>query len=125
MGEKKTPGRFTVQFNLKDPQQRAASELLEQQGRRKAQFITSAVLHYIQQPGHSGSQPQVAEDSLERMLISFLEKHPQIIAAKSKEAPTEIIAPPQKPVASGSWDVSLDSDTMKAISETLTAFQME
>ena len=33
MGEKKKPGRFTLQFNLEDPQQRAVSELLEQQGR--------------------------------------------------------------------------------------------
>lgn len=32
MGDKKHLGRFTVQFNLYDPQQARASEILEQQG---------------------------------------------------------------------------------------------
>lgn len=41
MSEKKKPGRFTLQFNMEDPQQRMVSELLEQQGRHKAQFITA------------------------------------------------------------------------------------
>ena len=50
MGEKKKPGRFTLQFNMEDPQQRMASDLLEQQGRHKAQFIASAILSYIQHP---------------------------------------------------------------------------
>lgn len=38
MREKKAPGRFTLQFNLEDPQQKEVSDLLEQQGRRKAQI---------------------------------------------------------------------------------------
>lgn len=60
MGAKKQPGRFTLQFNLEDPQQQAVSELLEQQGRRKAQFLTNAVLCYVQRPGlqrHDGGAP--------------------------------------------------------------------
>ena len=54
MSEKKKPGRFTLQFNMEDPQQRMVSELLEQQGRHKAQFIASAVLSYIQCPNPRG-----------------------------------------------------------------------
>lgn len=34
MGGKKQPGRFTIQFNLSDPQQRQVIELLNEQGRR-------------------------------------------------------------------------------------------
>lgn len=50
MAEKKNPGRFTIQFNPNDPGQTEVIELLEQQGRRKAQFLTNAVLHYIRCP---------------------------------------------------------------------------
>jgi len=50
-GVKKMPGRFTVQFNMEDPQQRAASEILEQQGRRKSQFLASAILQYTRSGG--------------------------------------------------------------------------
>lgn len=44
---KKDPGKFTVRFNICDPQHKAAVDLLNQQGRSKAQFLTNAVLHYI------------------------------------------------------------------------------
>lgn len=47
MEDKKYPGKFTVRFNIADPQQRAAAELLNQQGRCKAQFLTNAVLFYV------------------------------------------------------------------------------
>ena len=46
MSDKKDPGKFTIRFNIADPQQRTAAELLNQQGRYKAQFITNAVLFY-------------------------------------------------------------------------------
>lgn len=46
MDGKKDPGKFTVRFNLCDPQQRRAAELLNRQGRSKAQFITNALLRY-------------------------------------------------------------------------------
>lgn len=44
---KKDPGKFTVRFNICDPQHKAVVDLLNQQGRSKAQFLTNAVLHYI------------------------------------------------------------------------------
>lgn len=48
MEGKKHPGKFTVRFNIADPQQRMAAELLNRQGRCKAQFLTNAVLFYVQ-----------------------------------------------------------------------------
>lgn len=47
MSDKKMQGRFTIQFNLNDPQQKKVSDCLEEQGRRKTQFITNAVLYYL------------------------------------------------------------------------------
>jgi hypothetical protein len=47
MTPKKDPGKFTVRFNICDPQHKAVVDLLNQQGHSKAQFLTNAVLHYI------------------------------------------------------------------------------
>ena len=47
MGNKKDPGKFTIRFNIADPQQQAVAELLNRQGRYKAQFITNAVMLYV------------------------------------------------------------------------------
>ena len=47
MGDKKDPGKFTIRFNIADPQQQAVAELLNRQGRYKAQFITNAVVLYV------------------------------------------------------------------------------
>ena len=44
---KKGSRKFTVRFNICDPQHKAVVDLLNQQGRSKAQFLTNAVLHYI------------------------------------------------------------------------------
>ena len=56
MGDKKDPGKFTIRFNVADPQQRAAAELLNQQGRCIAQFLSNALLHYIRCSGILGGQ---------------------------------------------------------------------
>ncbi len=126
MTEKKNPGRFTLHFNLEDPQQRTVSELLEQQGRHKAQFITSAVMLYIQCPkpqSYDGEPSAIDEAELERMLLSIMEKHPEFaLAAHSdspkSEGPTGQSAPAAKP-----WESTMGNDALKAIADTLTAFQ--
>ena len=126
MGEKKKPGRFTLQFNLEDPQQRTVSELLEQQGRHKAQFITSAVLLYIQcpKPQDRGEEtPAMDEAAMERMLLSILEKHPRFAAAAPGEPP-ETEKPPASAVpAKGPWADAMEDDALKAINDTLAMFQ--
>lgn len=125
MSEKKKPGRFTLQFNMEDPQQRMASELLEQQGRHKAQFITSAVLSYIQHPsqGHGGDPPAIDEATLERMLLAIMERHPRFAGVALGE-PSGTEEPPElAEFAKGPWENTMDSETLKAITDTLAAFQ--
>ena len=46
MTDKKDPRKFTIRFNICDPQHKAVIDLLNRQGRSKAQFLVSAVLHY-------------------------------------------------------------------------------
>lgn len=76
MGDKKHPGRFTVQFNLGDPQQARASEILERQGRQKARFISTAVLHYIHCKETSEVAIPLVPDAgeIEKIVLEILEK---------------------------------------------------
>ena len=77
MGDKKHLGRFTVQFNLGDPQQERVSEILERQGRQKARFISTAILHYI----NCKETPEVAlppvpdAAEIEKIVLAILKKH--------------------------------------------------
>ncbi len=78
MAAKKQPGRFTIQFSLADPQQRQVIELLNLQGRRKAVFLTNAVLSYCGQsvpPPVSVSQLDLA--AIEQAVRKVLQENPQ------------------------------------------------
>lgn len=126
MGEKKKPGRFTLQFNMEDPQQRTASELLEQQGRHKAQFIASAVLSYVQSPklqGQSSDPSMIDPAVLEEMLLGIMKKHPQF-STTSFDGPSgteETVAPTIS--AKRPWKGPVEDTTLNAIFDTLAAFQ--
>ncbi len=128
MGEKKMPGRFTIQFNMEDPQQRRVAELLERQGRRKAMFLTGAVLSYVQRPEtqeQAGLSPAIDEAALERALVSVLEKHPQIRTARSDGPSEQEVIPAQAAPDTEPWNDDIGADTLAAISETLSAFRQE
>ena len=75
MADKKDPGKFTVRFNIHDPQHQTVVALLNQQGRNKAQFLASAVLHYIHCKETPNLQvPPVDPETLEKIIVSILEK---------------------------------------------------
>lgn len=121
MGDRKQPGRFTIQFNLEDPRQRSAAELLDRQGRRKAQFLTEAVLSYVQAPApkRAAALPGLDEKTLERMVLAILEKHAQAIDAGQAGAGTETAPPEDASPAVEAWNAG----ALSAISNTLAAFQ--
>lgn len=54
---KKDIYKFTIQFNSGDPQHQQTAEILNQQGRRKAQFLVNAVLHYL----HCSETPDIPQ----------------------------------------------------------------
>ena len=58
MGEKKDSFRFTVQFNAGAPSHQQVAAILNEQGRRKAQFLVNAVTHYMnyELPGNTGGR---------------------------------------------------------------------
>lgn len=126
MGKKKQPGRFTLQFNMEDPQQKTVSDLLEQQGRHKAQFITSAVLQYMQPEmpkAINGDLPSIDKDTLMQMIMSFMKEHPKFTQVSSSELVRSAKPSAKTSASTKDRDVSIGDDAMMAISETLAAFQ--
>lgn len=127
MGEKKNPGRFTIQLNLNDPQQQAVCELLEKQGRHKAQFITSAVLHYINcsETPEMASVPLADLDLIEKMVLEILDRHAVKNCQQPKTEMSHSIKPePQfRPAPSDELQQFLGEEGISAIKNTLSAFQ--
>lgn len=88
---KKQPGRFTVQFDLRDPQQQQVAELLNRLGRKKAAFLTSAVLAYSdhREPPRTTASPAIDEAMVEQIVKRLLsEYHLEPAAAPVKHSST-------------------------------------
>ena len=116
MADKKDPGKFTIRFNIEDPQQLMVVGWLNRQGRYKAQFITNAVLYYT----HAALAAPVASDPV-----------PQDAAAGTRdfchesEDERECIGPDkttnvQEAGKATAWD---DAD-LNAILKTMRAFRI-
>ena len=140
MGGKKQPGRFTIQFNAADPQQRQVIELLNQQGRRKAVFLTCAVLAYCGQGAAPVIPPPSPPPSLEPAMIEQIVQ--KVLRQKVSAAPTQkdgagVVAPAegsrdetafQPPCASAASslpedDPDLPDPDLAAICDTIDAFR--
>ena len=70
MGEKKDSFRFTVQFNAGDPSHQQVAAILNEQGRRKAQFLVNAVTHYMNCPEtpEAAAPPPLDRQEVERLV---------------------------------------------------------
>lgn len=132
MGDKKHLGRFTVQFNLGDPQQARTAEILEQQGRQKARFISTAVLHYI----NCSETPEVVlppapnTAEIEKIVLAVLKKHTAedgVSASPHRPQPQESVTPsgraPEPEIADAEDLKELLGDGgFSAIANTLASF---
>ncbi len=123
MGERKYPGRFTLQFNMEDAQQQAAAEILGQQGRRKAQFLTSAILQYIRHPNgpdYSVAPAGIDMDTLKRMMLEILKSDPQL-APGVHMGQGNVQHGSEEPAIT--WDEPASDNVLAAMSNTLAAFR--
>ena len=132
MGDKKHLGRFTVQFNLGDPQQARTAEILEQQGRQKARFISTAVLHY----NNCSETPEVVlppapnTAEIEKIVLAVLKKHTAedgVSASPHRPQPQESVIPsgraPEPEIADAEDLKELLGDGgFSAIANTLASF---
>lgn len=128
MAEKKIPCRFTIGFNPGDPAHRQTAEILNQQGRRKAQFLVNAVLHYVHCP-ETPDLPELrteqgggmmGQKDVEMMVIRILEERgyfenlPEYAASAAGQSESGIEAV---------FDGQLGAADMAAIADSLAAFR--
>ena len=134
MSDKKRPGRFTVQFNLGDPQQAQTSEILEQQGRQKARFISAAILHYV----HCKETPEIVVPAgsdameIERIVLAILKKYipnntaePVFPSLPEEQATSPTITPERKMGNDEDLRTLLGDGGFSAIANTLASFRQK
>ena len=127
MADKMQPGRFTIRFNMNDPQQRAAVEILNRMGRQKAQFIAQALTHYAECKCHPQMENQTTWDerALERAILSVLSRHPEFMSSGQSEMTIEVqdaLQVEQTEEPSSDQNGSMTEAGLNAISKTLSAF---
>lgn len=89
MTDKKNPGKFTIRFNICDPQHKVVIDLLNRQGRSKAQFLVSAVLHYINcKETPEVSVPVPNQAALEEMILAILAKNQSYLKKQPEPKPS-------------------------------------
>ena len=126
MAGKKDPGRFTLHFNLNDPQQKEAVEILNRNGRQKASLIARALLYYMELPGTSHEDKSCLLDhaALEQAVLSVLTKKPHLIPdghiAKEPVENTDIET--KHMVPSPTLSDTMDQNCRDAIQKTLSSF---
>ncbi len=124
MADKKSPGRFTLNFNVEDPKQMAAVSILNRQGRTKAQFITDAILHYMNCPESPAIELpplQMDEERIKQIVRQLL---------KEQAPPSPQVSTPITPVPAESTPASIDiagdspfdENQLAAIAKTMAAF---
>ena len=132
MADKREPGRFTLRFNLNDPQQQAAVNILNRLGRQKAQFVARALIHYTECTDMTlmPTSAPMDEQILEQVILSVLSKHPSfklsespIIEDKHYNQPEPTQPEQTEPVPSSLiLDNTIPGESLSAISKTMKAF---
>lgn len=118
MSDKKDPGKFTIRFNIADPQQQAAVELLNRQGRYKAQFITSAVLLYAYAASDAQAVPLLNGAAIQHIVADAKSSHQKATPNEGQGNTGEAVTAP----ATGTGN-DLGSADMDAIYKTMEIFR--
>ena len=125
--DKRNLGRFCIQFNVTDCRHLQVIELLETQGRRKAQYITEAVLHYA----NCSETPEIraqTDTSSMRLLIETVVRE---LLKKEKATPAagkehEVLPPEEIPVESSvvaELTEKIDEDMLAAMRESISTLR--
>ena len=116
MGSKKDPAKFSIRFNAADPHQVEVIDLLNKQGRYKAQFITNAVRHYVRCSSNPDQQlrASLSDEQIVRIVQNCLSKQPPAQQTLLQEPPLA------QPMAPGGL---LDDEDRDSIMQTLDMFK--
>ena len=126
MDEKKDAFRFTVQFNAGDPSHQQVAAILNEQGRRKAQFLVNAVIHYINCPEspEAAATPKIDRQTVEQLVREIL-SNMQPEATPGTEGNPSGDLPPTTTSESIPFDAAtmLGEDGFHSLLNSLTAIQ--
>lgn len=126
MPEKKEQNKFTIQFNPADPAHRQVMDLLNQQGRRKAQFIVNAIQHYL----HCKETPDIPQSvPVDTRIIEDIVQ--RILERQNHVHRGETMTEPKNAADGSSESISFDNETaellgesgLTAIANTMAAFR--
>lgn len=127
MPKKKEQNKFTIQFNAADPSHRQVVDVLNRQGRRKAQFLVNAVQHYLHCP-ETPDIPQ-AEPTDTRVIEELVRR---ILEEQGKTVPTARETENGRPAFPRSESVRCDDAEellgekgLAVIANTMAAFRKE
>lgn len=121
---KKDLYKFTIQFNGGDPQHQQTAEILNQQGRRKAQFLVNAVMHYL----HCSETPNIPQPApVDTAVIETIVRR---IMSEQHSEETTVSKPAVRKIPK-SKDITFDRDEadmlgedgMAAIANTMAMFR--
>ena len=97
--QKKNTSRFTIQFNPCDGQHVQVTEILNMQGRKKAQFIVNAVMCYeasINQSAQTLSEEQSFHFRIKAIVQQLLSEDPSFKRTESSQTLSDIEKPKRK-----------------------------
>ena len=123
---KKDLYKFTIQFSEGDPLHQQTADILNRQGRRKAQFLVNAVMHYL----HCSETPDIPQPSpIDTNAIEMIVR--RIMAQESSKPISDGQSsqePAQRPVKSeqinfGDASDLLGEDGIAAIKNTMASFR--
>ena len=121
---KKDIYKFTIQFSSGDPQHQQVAGILNQQGRRKAQFLVNTVLHYI----HCSETPDIPQqpvntDAIETIVRRIMEKYSENPTPKDVRKTPEKKTVKSEEIAFDDAAELLGEDGIAAVRNTIASFR--
>lgn len=123
MAQKNNPMRFTVQFSPGDPCHQQTVDILNQQGRRKAQFIVNAVMHYINCSETPDTKPAAIDTALiEGIVRRLLNEQGKVEGPATPEQPQCKVHKSESISITDAED-AIGAEGMAAIIQTMAGFR--
>lgn len=122
---KKDIYKFTIQFSSGDPQHQQVAEILNRQGRRKAQFLVNTVLHYI----HCTETPDIPQpvpidvDAIETIVRRIIEEYSEKPTRQDVRKTPEKKTVKSEEIAFDDAAELLSEDGIAAVRNTIASFR--
>lgn len=122
---KKDIYKFTIQFSSGDPQHQQVAEILNRQGRRKAQFLVNTVLHYIHcsETPDIPQQPPVNTDAIETIVRRITEEYSEKPTRQDVRKTPEKKTVKSEEIAFDDAAELLSEDGIAAVRNTIASFR--